>query len=156
MHRIPIRDIMQTNVITIEPDKLVADAAQLMKEFKVRRLPVIDSDGFLIGIVTAGDVREAESAESVLNTYAPEREEEWIGIAEIMTREVVTIHPDATVGELAAKLIQYKIGGLPIVTTDPRFPKRQQLVGIVTETDIFNLIAQAWQLEVTADKESGT
>ena len=153
MHRIPIRDIMQTSVITIEPDQLVADAAQMMKEFRVRRLPVIDSDGFLVGIITDGDVREAESAESVLHAYAPEREEEWLAIAEIMTREVVTIHPDATVGELAAKLIQYKISGLPVVTTDTRFPKRQQLVGIVTETDIFTLIAQAWQLEAAADKE---
>jgi CBS domain-containing protein len=121
-----------------------------MQEFKIQRLPVIDSDGCLVGIITDGDVREAESAEGVLNPYAPEREEEWLTIADVMTYEVVTIHPDATVGELAVKLVEYKVGGLPVVEPDPRFPKKNQLVGIVTEVDIFALIAHAWQTEIGA------
>ena len=147
MHRIPIRQIMQTNVITIHPDQLVADAAELMRQYNIRRLPVVDADGYLVGIVTDSDVREAESAESVLNNYSPEREEEWLAIGDIMTHEVVTIHVDATVGELALKFLQHKIGGLPVVTTDPRWPKKVQLVGIVSEMDIFARIAAAWEAE---------
>jgi acetoin utilization protein AcuB len=152
MHRIPIREIMQTQLVTIQPDQLVADAAELMQEHNIRRLPVVDADGYLVGIVTDSDVREAESADSVLHNYAaayaPVREEEWLTIADIMTRNVVTIHLDATVGELAARFIQHKVGGLPVVSTGERSPQGKQLVGIVTETDIFALIAAAWQAEM--------
>lgn len=149
MHQIRIRDIMQTQVITIQPDQPVTDAAQLMQEHGIRRLPVVDSLGNLIGIVTDSDVREAESADSQLNNYAtvyaPVQEDEWLTIADIMTRAVITIHQDATVGELATKFVEHKIGGMPVVTTDETTPKSQHLIGIVTETDIFKLIATAWQ-----------
>jgi acetoin utilization protein AcuB len=153
MHRIPIREIMKTELITIRPDQLVADAAQLLREFHIRRLPVVDADGYLVGIVTDSDVREAESADSLLNNYAtvyaPVQEEEWLTIADIMTRDVITIHLDATVGELASKFVQHKVGGLPVVANQspPGSPRRERPVGIVTETDIFAIIAAAWQAE---------
>src|SRR5687767_11458129 len=87
MHQIPIREIMKTQLITIRPEQLVADAAQLLREFNIRRLPVVDADGYLVGIVTDSDVREAESADSLLSNYAtvyaPVREEEWLTIADI-------------------------------------------------------------------------
>ena len=146
MHQIPIRKIMKTSVITIQPDQLVADAAQLMQQYNIRRLPVVDADGYLVGIVTDSDVREAESAESVLNSYSPEREE-WLAIGDVMTSEVVTIHVDATVGELALKFLHHKVGGLPVVATDPTAPTGVELVGIISETDVFALIAAAWQAE---------
>ena len=147
MHRISVREIMKTNLITVQPNQRVGHAAQLMSEFDIRRLPVLDLDGYLVGIVTDSDVREAESADSVLNNYTPVREEEWLTISDIMTRDVVTIHPDATVGEVASKLLQHKIGGLPVVADDSP-SGRKQLIGIVTETDIFTLIATAWRAEV--------
>lgn len=145
MHRVPVRQIMRTNVITIHPEELVADAAQLLEEHGIRRLPVVDENGCLVGIITDGDVREAESAHSVLNTYDPGVDEEWLAVGDVMTRDVVTIDADATVGELATTLMEHKVGGAPVVAADPRFPKRQLLVGIVTETDIFRLISEAWQ-----------
>ncbi|MCC6456800.1 MAG: CBS domain-containing protein [Caldilineaceae bacterium] len=153
MHKIPIREIMKTQLITIRPDQLVADAAQLLRDFHIRRLPVVDADGYLVGIVTDSDVREAESADSLLNNYAtvyaPVQEEEWLTIADIMTRDVITIHLDATVGELASLFVQHKVGGLPVVANqgDTGSPRRERPVGIVTETDIFAIIAAAWQAE---------
>ncbi len=62
MHRVSVRQIMTANVVTIGPDQLVAGAAQLMEEFNVRRLPVVDDNDCLIGIVTDSDVQEAETA----------------------------------------------------------------------------------------------
>ena len=59
MHRIPVNQIMQRSVITIHPTALAADAAQLMAEFTIRRLPVVDDEGCLVGIVTDTDVLEA-------------------------------------------------------------------------------------------------
>jgi acetoin utilization protein AcuB len=69
MHRIPIRTIMKSHVITIHPEELAADAAELMQEHKLRRLPVVDDDDCVVGIITDSDVREAETAGRVRNSY---------------------------------------------------------------------------------------
>jgi acetoin utilization protein AcuB len=147
LHRLPVRALMQVAVVTIGQDEPVADAAQVMEEFNYRRLPVLDDDDCLVGIVTDSDVLEAETANRVLNSYEPGVKSSWLTVADIMTREVITIGPDATVGELAAKLVKHKIGGVPVVEPDPRFPQREQLVGIITEVDIFTALAEAWRAE---------
>lgn len=144
MHRIPVRQIMTSDVVTLRPDQLVADAAELMEEHNVRHLPVLDEDDCLVGIVTDSDIREAEIAGSVLSSYEPQADTKWLTVADIMTPDVVTIDLDATVGQLAVTLIENKVGGVPVVKPDPSFPKRLRLAGIVTETDIFTMIADAW------------
>jgi len=153
MHRMPVNQIMQRSVITIHPTALAADAAQLMAEFNIRRLPVVDEDDCLVGIVTDADVLEAETANRVLNNYEPGAETEWLSVGDVMSRTVFTITPEATVGELACRLMKHKVGGLPVVAVDASHGNCQRLVGIVTETDIFRLIAEAWQAE--QDKETG-
>ncbi len=147
MHRIPIRDIMNSTLITIRPEKLVADAAQMMDEFNVRRLPVVDTAGYLVGIITDADVLEAEATNRTLNDYEPGAEEKWLTVGDVMTREVVTIPIDATVGQLAATLMKHKVGGVPVVECDAEQPNRLRMVGIVTETDIFRLIIEEGQTE---------
>ncbi len=148
MHRIPVRQIMKTQVVTIRPEQLAADAAQTMAEFNCRRLPVVDESGCVVGIVTDSDVREAEVAGRIVNTYEPGAEAGWLTVADIMTPEVIVISPDATIGELAELFIAHKIGGVPVVEPDAHFPRQQHLVGIITETDIFAKIAEAWRAEV--------
>ena len=147
MHRVLVNQIMQQAVITIHPGALAADAAQAMEEFTIRRLPVVDDNGCLVGIVTDADVLEADTADRVLNNYEPGAETEWMSVADVMTREVITIGPNATVGELAILFMHHKIGGVPVVETSPTHCDKQQLVGIVSETDIFRLIADAWRAE---------
>ena len=147
MHRIPIRAIMNSTLITIRPEKLVVDAAQMMEEFNVRRLPVVDAAGYLVGIITDADVLEAEATNRTLNDYEPGAEEKWLAVGDMMTREVVTIPLDATVGQLAATLMKYKVGGVPVVDCDAEQPNRLRMVGIVTETDIFRLIVEEGQAE---------
>ena len=147
MHHVLISQIMQRSVITIQPTALAADAAQLMAEFTIRHLPVVDEQACLVGIVTDTDVLTAETADQVLNSYEPGAETQWLSVGDVMTRDVITITPDATVGELAQRLMKHKVGGLPVVETDPQHCDQQRLVGIVTETDIFRLIAEAWQAE---------
>jgi acetoin utilization protein AcuB len=146
MHRIPVRQIMHTPVVTIHPEALAADAAELMESRKLRRLPVVDEQGYLVGIVTDADVREAEAAESIFSNLEPGVEEEWLAVSDIMTREVITIGPDATVGQLVMLMIEHKIGGIPVVK--PSAPSKPlELIGIVTETDIFQMLADAWRQE---------
>ena len=145
MHRIPVSQIMQSSVVTIHPEAVVADAAQLMEELHIRRLPVVDADDCLVGIVTDTDIREAEAVTSTVNPYDPGAEPGWLTVADVMTRDVVTIEASATVGELAAKLMQHKVGGLPVVEAEVDDMQRRHVVGIVSETDIFRMIAAAWR-----------
>jgi len=147
MHRISVRQIMRAPVVTITPDALAADAAELMDEHSIRRIPVVDEDGFLVGIVSDSDVLEAETADSLLSAYDPGVEEDWLGVTDIMTREVITVGPDATVGELVTVMLQNKIAGVPVVEAEGGNAKRLRVVGIVTETDIFAMIAAAWEAE---------
>jgi len=147
MHRIPVRQIMHTPVITIHPEALAADAADLMDAHTIRRIPVVDDDGFLVGIVSDSDVLEAETAGSLRSSYEPGVEEEWLGVADIMTRDVVTTGPDATVGELVTGMLRHKVAGMPVVEADGSNAKRLRVIGMVTETDIFAMIAAAWKAE---------
>lgn len=148
MHRIPVQEIMQKPVITIHPEAAVTDAAELMEDLNIRRLPVLDEDDCLIGIVTDTDILEAETAHSVLSSYERPVDGKWLTVADIMTREVITIDVGSTVGQLAIQLMKYKIGGLPVVAQDETRCNAQRVVGIVTETDIFRMIADAWRAEV--------
>ena len=54
--KVLVRDIMSTPLITISPDAQLKEAAELMAEYRIRRLVVLDSTGVLVGIVTTGDI----------------------------------------------------------------------------------------------------
>lgn len=152
MHSRPVSEIMSTPVLTIEPDALAADAARLMEENRVRRIIVVDQDGYICGIVTDADVLEAATAERAVNPYDPGFEEEWLNVRDVMTAEVITIEPEAAIGQLVEKFMEIKISGIPVV--QPAGPRGEHLlpIGIVTETDIFRLISEAWR----ADEASQT
>ncbi|AIJ05398.1 signal transduction protein with CBS domains [Methanocaldococcus bathoardescens] len=54
-----VRDVMTRKVIVAKPDMTINDAAKLMVENNIKRLPVVDDEGNLIGIITRGDLIEA-------------------------------------------------------------------------------------------------
>ena len=150
MHLRLVSEIMSAPVITIEPDALAVDAAGLMEENNVRRIIVIDPDGYMCGIVTDADVLEAETAESVASRYDPGLDEVWLTVRDVMTSDVIAVGPEASVGQLVEKLMETKIGGVPVVQAAGPNGARLLPIGIVTETDIFRLISDAWR----ADKAS--
>ncbi len=147
MHRIAVSNIMTQPPITINPEAQVVDAGDLMDEHHIRRLPVVDEDGCLLGIITDSDVLEAETAGSVLNSYDPGAKEDWLTVDEIMTVDVITIGPDETVGQLVIKLMEDKVGGMPVVVPDAEDPKRMQVIGVISETDVYKMLAEAWRQE---------
>ena len=141
---------MSAPIFTISPEALAADAAELMEKQNVRRLPVVDDGGCLLGIVTDSDVLEAETAGTVLSSYEPGIEEEWLEVNDVMTRDPITVGPDFSVGELAIRFMEHKVGGVPVVEPiSPGLPDPcpMKVIGVVTETDIFRLIADAWRAE---------
>ena len=131
-----VRDWMSANPLTIGPKTNLHDAHKLMRERHVRRLMVLE-DGKLIGIVTLGDVQEAEpSSATSLSVFELHYLLAKLTIDEIMTRKVLTVRSDATVREAARLMLENDIGGLPVVDDD-------QLVGIITESDIFRTLVQS-------------
>ena len=95
MHHRLVSEIMSAPVITIDPDALAVDAAELMENNNVRRIIVVDQDGYMCGIVTDADVLEAKTAESMISPYDPAYDEKWLTVRDVMTAEVITIMPEA-------------------------------------------------------------
>lgn len=130
-----VRDWMTPHPITIGPKTPLPGAHNLMKESRIRRLPVVDN-GRLVGIVTLGDVREAEpSGATTLSIFELNYLLSKLTVDKIMTRAPLTISPNATVREAARRMLDNKIGGLPVIEDD-------RLVGIITESDIFRILVQ--------------
>lgn len=147
MHHI-VADVMTTEVITVDTLATLEEAQGLMEEHGVRRLPVIDEDHELVGILSWGDVREATSIEAsqIPSPYAPEAEEEWLTVWEAMSRDPVVVTPDTDLADAVELMLTHKIGGLPVVESLAG-PGRRHLVGIVTDTDIFRLVLKDWREE---------
>lgn len=131
-----VSDVMSRAVICIDSLTTVPEAQILMKERRIRRLPVID-DGKLVGIVTLGDVRGALPSEvTTLNRTEQEYLMKQVKVSRIMHGDVLTVRPETTLAEAARLMVQRKIGGLPVVNAEGA------VIGMVTESDIFNIFVK--------------
>ncbi len=139
-----VKERMSTHPITIEPDTSVTEALSFMRQNRVRRLPVIDRHGNLLGIVSEKDLLYASpSPATSLSVYEIGYLLSKLKVKEIMTREVITVCPDCPIEEAARIMVDHKIGGLPVVEDG-------RLVGIITETDLFKVF-----LEMLGAREQG-
>lgn len=130
---IRMSDIMSSPVICVDSATTVTDAHILMQDHKIRRLPVID-DGQLVGILTLGDVRGAMPSEvTTLNRTEQDYLIRQLKVERVMSRDIIVVTEEMTLADAARLLVQYKIGGLPVVTN-------HQVVGMVTESDIFGIV----------------
>lgn len=135
-----VKDYMTPNPMTMSEDKSVLETAKLMKKQKVRRFPVLRGDE-LVGIVTDRDLRSAAPSQ-VISFDAQERELmpelhsllSNITIREVMSRDVITIHPEQSIVAAAQLMLRHRMSGVPVVDTGG------QLRGIITETDIFKAL----------------
>jgi CBS domain-containing protein len=126
---------MTKNVITASADTSLPEAHQIMMDNNIRRLPIVEKNGHLIGIVTLGDVRGAQPSEATsLSIWEMNYLLASLKLSKIMTPGPVTIEPDATIGEAARLMLENKVSGLPVVDEDGR------LLGIITESDIFSMV----------------
>jgi acetoin utilization protein AcuB len=107
-----------------------------MRERKVRRLPVLDSHGKLVGIVSDKDLLYASpSLATTLSVWEIPELLAKIQVAKVMTKDVITTPEDTPLEEAARIMADKRIGGLPIMRGDT-------LVGIITETDLFKVLLQ--------------
>ena len=133
-----VNEWMTRDVISISPDTSLTEVHQIMKNKRIRRLPVVDH-GKVVGIVTLGDIRGAEpSPASSLSIWEVNNLLANLKVGKIMTRNPTTIDQNASIGEAATLMLENKFSGLPVVDN------QNQLVGIITESDIFRLVATEW------------
>ena len=131
-----VRERMSKSPVTTTPDTSVTDALRLMRERKVRRLPVMDAHGKLVGIVADQDLLYATpSPVSSLSVWEMNYLLAKLKVEEVMTRQVITVTEDTPVEEAARIMVDSKIGGLPVM-------RDGQLAGIVTETDLFKVFLE--------------
>lgn len=126
-----VQDAMTTNPVTVTVEATLPDIARLMHDKKIRRVPVMDKNGKLAGIISDRDVREnMPSPATTLSKWEINTLLDKLTAAEMMTSPVLVTSPDCPLEEAARVLIDKKIGALPVVKDD-------DLVGIITETDFF-------------------
>jgi len=136
---------MTRNPITVREDTSLYDALKKMRENKVRRLPVLNTDGKLVGMVSEKDLLYASpSPATSLSVWEISYLTSKITVKELMTTQLVTVCEDCPLEEAARLMVDNRIGGLPVVRGD-------KLVGIITETDLFKIF-----LELLGAREQGT
>ncbi len=135
---------MTREPVTISPDASLDEALELMRQKRVRRLPVLDEEGRLVGIVSEMDLLYASpSPVTTLSVFEMHYLLGRIRVGDVMTKEVITVTEQTPLEEAARIMADNKIGGLPVVDGG-------QLIGIITETDLFKIF-----LELLGAREAG-
>ena len=131
-----IKDRMTRSPITAPPEMPMQEALKLMRERGIRRLPVVDKKGKLVGIVSDRDLLHASPSDATsLSVWELNYLLSKVTLKELMTTPVITVTPETPVQEAARIMAEKKIGGLPVVQAG-------KVVGVITETDLFQVLLE--------------
>ena len=126
---------MTINPVTTTPDMGVFEAFELMKSEGVQRLPVLDGDGNLVGIISEKNITSAAADKEVsIVEFALLLSK--IKVGDVMTKEVITVSVDDPVEMAARKMSDNDISILPVVDNNGK------LVGVVSRSDLFRLLLE--------------
>ncbi len=129
-----IRDWMTTNPITIDADATVVDAIRLLKQHKIRRLPVT-KDGKLVGLVTEKMLLDySPSKATTLDVWEMNALLSTKPVSEVMNSEPHTVSPDTELEECARIIHDRKLNGITVLD------EAGHLVGIFTTSDALNAL----------------
>lgn len=128
-----VKSVMTRDPICIAPDASVTDAKALMNKHKISKLPVVDKNNQLVGILTKNDLSKAGPSEATtLDMFEIGYLLSKLTVSKIMSKNVITVSEDETVEECARIMVDNQIGCIPVMDGSI-------LVGIITESDLFNL-----------------
>lgn len=126
-----VRDAMTREVVTLGPEASAAEAWGVCQELGIRHLPVVEG-GRLVGLVSDRDLRDVSPPRG----SGGERETlGWVRLRDIMSTDLVTIHPLDTIEHAAREIYDRKIGCLPVVADG-------ELVGIITSQDMMRTLIE--------------
>ena len=125
---------MSPKVVTLEPSDSISTAIHLMKEKRIRRIPIV-SDGKLVGIVSDRDLKDVSpSRATTLDIWELHAVLDKLKISDIMTKKPVTVSPETPIEKAAAVMLEKRVEGLPVIDA------KGVLVGILTEGDVFRAL----------------
>ena len=130
-----VQEWMTTKVITVTPDTSVMKASRLMKDNNIRRLPVADAQGCLVGIVSDRDIKDASPSKAT----TLDMHELYYLLAEMKVVDIMTKHPISakasdSIEGLAYLMTKKRFGGVPIVDDN------NKVCGIISDSDIFKVL----------------
>jgi len=129
-----VKNWMSKNVITIGVDNSMQDATAILKQHRIRILPVVKK-GKLVGIITDRDLKRASASDATtLEVHELLYLLMKIKIKDIMARNPIAVPLDWTVEETAELLLSNKISGAPVVD------EKNMVVGVITQTDLFRVL----------------
>lgn len=160
-----VKDIMTRDVISVRPDTPVATVARLFREKAISGMPVVNPAGEVVGIITEVDLvarharphfpsyfqfldgiiylestkRYRESMRHILATTA----------GELMTTPAQTVGPEMDVQDLATFMVEHRVNPVPVIDDE------ENLVGVVSHTDLLRMIEEAEAAEEAAEEGSG-
>jgi len=145
------RDIMTTNVVTVNPQTSVRELASLLLERKISGAPVVDDAGKVLGVVTESDLIfqnkrvHLPTAVAILDAFvfleSPDRTEQELKkmagakVGDICSEQLITVGPETELEEIATLMAEKKVHTLPVL-------EDERLVGIIGKSDIIRTIAQ--------------
>ena len=149
-------DVMSRNIVSIGRDAAIAEAIRLMLDNQISGLPVIDTAGKLVGILTEGDL--LRRSETGTERHRPRWLEILMGpgrlageyvrthgrnVEEIMTRDLVSVTPDTPLDEIVALMERRRIKRVPVLDGDVP-------VGIVSRADLLRALARSLEVQPVA------
>lgn len=141
-----VADIMTSRPVTIHPEATVKELADLLRAHHISGVPVVDHERHVVGVVTEADL-VAEDVDLRFPHYIQfldsliylestkkfeERLKKAVGahVADIMSREVVTVHRDDEMRVAATLMSERRINLVPVIDSD------HKLAGVVTRHDV--------------------
>ncbi len=127
---------MSKPVITVRLETSMPEALDLMHKEHIRRLPVVNKKGEMVGIITEADLLKASPSEATsLSIYEVTYLLSKLTIDRIMTKKVISVTEDTPLEEAARIMADNEIGGLPVL-------RGKALVGMITETSLFRIFLE--------------
>lgn len=129
-----VKNWMSKDVITVDIDDSMQNAIYILQEHNINILPVMEN-GNIVGIITDRDLKKASPSDATtLDMHELMYLISKIKVRNLMKKPVYTIPPDFTIEEAAAILLEKRISGLPVID------EKNQLIGIITRSDLFQVI----------------
>jgi acetoin utilization protein AcuB len=126
---------MSPKVLTLQPSDSISSAIHLMKEKRIRRIPIVNGSGKLVGIVSDRDLKDVSpSRATTLDIWELHAVLDKLKIGDIMTKKPFTVTPDTPIERAAQIMLEKRVEGLPVVDA------KGALVGILTEGDVFKAL----------------
>ncbi len=130
-----VEEVMSKDVFTLGRNDKLSIADDLMKQKRIRHIPILGQDGELCGIISQRDLFRGILLRSLgYGSRAEEKLLDALSIKDAMHDEVVTTSPDTPLADAARLMLTRKVGCLPVV-------EGNRLVGLISEADFVNRFA---------------